>query len=99
MNLRNYRVPVPRKPPENAIEDSLGRKWYKVNNKEDADAYFTEWDGDYWYVWFQGKDLECPEEDEIINFKDTRAEVQTVHRSYRSMRAVVEIILYKDDYC
>lgn len=99
MNLRNYRVPVPRKPPENAVVDSLGRKWYKVESNEATDTYFTEWDGEYWYVWFQGKALECPEDDEIIEFEDMRAEVQTVHRSYRSMRAVVEMILYKYNTC
>ena len=99
MDLRNFRVPVPRRPPEDAIEDSLGRSWTSVKPSEDDENYFVEWDGDYWYVWFQGKDLECPEEGEIIEFEDTRGEVQTVRRSYRSMRAVVEMVLYKVDTC
>lgn len=99
MSLRKYRIPIPSKPPSNVMEDSFGRKWSKLDPKEEDENFFTEWDGDYWYVWFQGKDLDCPEVDEEIDFGDTKATVLTVRRSYNTMRAVVEIELYKDDTC
>jgi len=99
MSLRNYRIPIPSKPPADATKDSLGRKWSKLDPNEDDENYFIEWDGDYWYVWFQGKDLYCPEVDEEIDFGDTKAKVLTVRRSYNTMRAVIEIELYKDDTC
>lgn len=92
MSLRKYRNPVPSKPPENAITDSTGRQWVRsctISNE------FYSWDGDYWYVWFKGK-LEPPEEGETIRFENSSAEVVSVLRSYRSMRAVVELNLYKD---
>ncbi len=99
MSLRNYRVPIPSKPPKSAITDSLGRRWKKVEPTEEDENYFIEWDGDYWYVWFQGSKLECPEEDEEIDFGDTVGKVQTVRRSYDTMRAVVEMEVYKADTC
>lgn len=99
MSLRNYRIPIPSKPPTDAIEDSLGRKWFKVKPNEDDENFFTEWQGDYWYVWFQGKDLDCPEVDEEVDFGDTKATVLTLRRSYNTMRAVVEMEVYKDDKC
>lgn len=97
--LRKYRVPVPSRPPKDAITDSRGRKWVKVEPKEEDEDYFVEWDGDYWYVWFQGSDIECPEEGEVIDFESMKGEVETVRRSYRVMRAVVELTLYKEDNC
>ncbi len=97
--LRKFRVPVPTRPPKKAITDSRGRKWTKVEPKEEDEEYFIEWDGDFWYVWFQGFDLECPEEGEVIDFEDMKAEVDTVRRSYRAMRAVVELTLYKENTC
>lgn len=97
--LRKFRVPVPSRPPEKAITDCRGRKWIQVEPKEEDEDFFIEWDGDYWYVWFQGSELECPEEGEVIYFEDMRGEVNTVHRSYRAMRAVVELTLYKEDTC
>lgn len=95
----SFRVPVPRKPPADAMEDSMGRKWIKVNPSETDDNYFVEWDGDYWYVWFQGAELNCPEEDETIVFLNGMAEVRNIWRSYNTMRAVVEINVYKDKTC
>ncbi len=99
MSLRNYRIPIPSKPPKNAIMDSVGRKWLKITPKEEDEKYFTEWQGDFWYVWFQGKNLSCPEEDEEIDFGDTFGSIQTVRRSYNTMRAVIEMEVYKDDKC
>jgi len=40
--------------------------------------------------------LEPPEEDEIIEFENMQAEAVSVMRSYRAMRAVVELKVYKD---
>ena len=97
--LRKFRVPVPTRPLKKAITDSRGRKWTKVEPKEEDEDYFTEWDGEFWYVWFQGSDLECPEEGEVIDFEDMKGEVDTVRRSYRAMRAVVELTLYKEENC
>ena len=95
----SFRVPVPRKPPEDAMEDSFGRKWVKVNPDEEDDNYFVEWEGDFWYVWFQGAELDCPEEDETIYFATVKGEVGSIWRSYNTMRAVVEMNVYKDDTC
>ena len=98
MNIERFKGPIPSRPPKDkTIEDSEGRKWMKVEPKECDENYFVEWDGDYWYVWFQGNALECPEEDEMIQFKNgVKGQVQTVRRAYNTMRAVVEIVLYKD---
>jgi len=43
--LRKFRVPVPTRPPKKAITDSRGRKWTKVEPKEEDEEYFIEWDG------------------------------------------------------
>jgi len=40
--------------------------------------------------------LECPEEDEIIYADGFEAKVVHVNRLYRTMRAVVELEVYKD---
>ena len=90
--LRKYRNPVPSKAPKDALVDSTGRKWARAGDV--VDQFYT-WDGDYWYVWFKGK-LQPPEEDEVIEFENMQAEVVSVHRSYRAMRAVVELNVYKD---
>ena len=29
------------------------------SNDEQTDEYFTEWSGNFWYIWFKGAELEC----------------------------------------
>lgn len=95
--MYKFKVPVPSRPPkEPAYIDTTGRPWALPSNDEQNDEYFTEWSGNFWYVWFQGAELECPEEDEIIYADGFEAKVVHVNRLYRTMRAVVELEVYKD---
>tara|TARA_B110000008_G_scaffold155306_1_gene156206 strand:- start:4893 stop:5201 length:309 start_codon:yes stop_codon:yes gene_type:complete len=95
--MYKFKVPVPSRPPkEPAYIDTTGRSWALPSDDEQNDDYFTEWSGNFWYVWFQGAELECPEEDEIIYADGFEAKVVHVNRLYRTMRAVVELEVYKD---
>lgn len=86
MKRSNYIVQVPRKHPDDVIEDDRNRLWIKASA---IPATETTWenDEDYWYVWFSGAD--CPEDGEIISIGSNEYTVESVFRLYNYKRAVV----------
>ena len=105
--LRQYKIGVPRKIPENYIEDTKGRKWIPASMVELVDSqdtleredisnlwFLSSQQQDDWYVWF--KRLECPTVGEKIIFKDKQEEsvfqVLEAYQSYNVKRAVIKLL-------
>lgn len=105
--LRQYKIGVPRKTPENYIEDTLGRKWIPASmveldesqdtlKREDISNlwFLSSQQQDDWFVWF--KRLECPAVGEKIYFKEEEAtsvfKVIEAYQSYNVKRAVIKLV-------
>jgi len=86
-HLRQYKIQVPLKIPNDALTDTMGRKWVKST---DAPVdQFMIWDvEDMWFVWFRGNS-EVPEEGEIIDFGTAEGVVESVYHHKRVKRAMV----------
>lgn len=87
MSLYNFKIQVPRKIPDTAIEDTMGRKW---NRASQVESDFDKWDieEEKWFVWFKKKEL-VPEEGEIVEFSDDEYVVSQVYHYARVNRAIV----------
>ena len=83
-----FKVQVPRKIPDIAIEDTMGRKWAKATSMNQDEYIKWDMDEDQWYVWFK-KGEDVPEEGEIIEFSDVEYAVENVFHYNRINRAVV----------
>jgi hypothetical protein len=105
--LRQYKIGVPRKTPENFIEDTVGRKWIPASmieldesqdtlKREDISNlwFLSSQQQNDWFVWF--KRLECPAVGEKIHFKDEENtsvfKVIEAYQSYNVKRAVIKLV-------
>ncbi len=55
MSSYKFKVQVPRKIPDTAIEDTMGRKWVRASTLPQDTYLKWELDEDQWYVWFKRK--------------------------------------------
>ena len=88
MSNYQFKVQVPRKIPNTAIVDTMGRKWVRASTLPQDTYLQWELEEDQWYVWFKTNE-EVPEEGEIIEFSDAEYTVQNVYHYNRIKRAVV----------